>query len=325
MQNSRKNKHANDNTPVFESPDGILIRINRGGNKMQFVRDLCRNEKITHVQFRMLVPLVDASNEGAHENPSLWGKSWMNVETLAKESGCSVRAVKDNMPLLEAAGIVKVKRDLTDDGRPKGGRSNVNEYWLPGWNRFGAVDEDQTKGAHGGPFSKEQTVHPAAENGARGSKNGARGSENRAHHAPDSTYSPHSETPPKDPTQAVPASGKRGPAAGSVDDDRPQSKPANDHVEIEPWPEDIEAMVDKFQSYYPKGGDRSKIADALEEIRREGNTEFRDILRGASNYKRESAGTDPQWITFPENFLRKRGWKGYQQDHRQRPKPSMAI
>lgn len=190
---SRKNNRGHDTaTPAFTSPDGTLIRINRGGNKMQFVRDLCRNEKITHVQFRMLVPLVDMSNEGTHENPERWGKSWMDVETLAKESGCSVRAVQDNMPLLEAAGIVKVKRDLTDDGRPKGGRSNVNEYWLSGWNQFGALS-DQGKGAAGAPFGEEERVRPALKRVQRAPERVRAAPEKGAHGAPDSTYLPNQE------------------------------------------------------------------------------------------------------------------------------------
>lgn len=284
---------------------------------MQFIRDLCRNEKITHVQFRMLVPLVDMSNEGTHEDSELWGKAWMKVETLAKESGCSERAVQDNMPLLEAAGIVKVKRDLTDDGRPKGGRSNVNEYWLPGWNKFGAVDESEN-GARGAPFGKSERVQPAPETVQPAPEKGAPA-------AHDSADAPLSKTPPKDPPQAAPASGERGPAVGSVDEDGHQSKPANENAKVEPWPDDIYVTVDKFLSYYPKGGDRTKIAEALEEIRREGKTEFRDILRGASNYKRENASTDPQWIKTPENFLRKRLWTGFQRDNRRRPEMAMAI
>ncbi|WP_461327635.1 hypothetical protein [Bradyrhizobium huanghuaihaiense] len=248
----------------------------------------------------------------------------MKVEILAKESGCSERAVQDNMPLLEAAGIVKVKRDLTEDGRPKGGRSNVNEYWLPGWNKFGAVTKAK-KGARSAPFGRSERVHPASETVQPAPETVQPAPEKGAPAAPDTTDAPFSGTPPKDPPQAAAASSKRGPAVGSVDADRHQSEPANENTKVEPWPDDINVMVDKFQSYYPKGGDRSKIADALEEIRREGKTEFRDILRGASNYKRESAGTDPRWISFPENFLRKRVWKGYQQDHRQRPQPSMAI
>lgn len=320
-RNSEKRKHDN---LAFKSPDGGLIQINRGGNKMQFIRDLCRNEKITHVQFRMLVPLVDMSNEGTHEDSELWGKAWMKVETLAKESGCSERAVQDNIPLLEAAGIVKVKRDLTDDGRPKGGRSNVNEYWLPGWNKFGAVDEPEN-GARGAPSGKSERVQSAPETVQSAPETVQPAPEKGAPAAHDSADAPFSKTPPKDPPQAAAASGERGPAVGSVDDDGQQSKPANENAKVEPWPDDIYFMVDKFLSYYPKGGDRTKIAEALEEIRREGKTEFRDVLRGASNYKRENASTDTQWIKTPENFLRKRLWTGFQRDNRRRPEMAMAI
>lgn len=73
-----------------------------------------------------------------------------------------------------------------------------------------------------------------------------------------------------------PAFGERGPAVGSVDD-RPRPIPAS----VEPWPDDF---LDQFMNLYPKGGDRKKIADALEEVRREGETEPWHILRGVRNY-----------------------------------------
>lgn len=314
-QKSQKNKHVNDNTPAFTSPDGILVRINRGGNKIQFIRDLCRNEEITHVQFRILVPLVDMSNEGTHEDSGRWGKAWMSVETLAKESGCSERAVQDNMPLLEAAGIVKVKRDLTDDGKPKGGRSNVNEFWLTGWNKFGAVVEDEKKGARGAPFGEKERVHAAPDKGARGSEKGA-------HRAPDSTYRPYAETQPKDSTAA--ASGERGPAAVDLSFDGSEQKPepANGN-EIAPWPVDIDA---RFMKIYPKGGDLRKISAALDEIRREGLTDYRDILRGATYYARDEARKIAAGYAMgPENFLTKRVYVGYQQNHRPKSEKKVAI
>lgn len=204
-----RKKNSKQENQAFESPDGVLIQINRGGNKMQFIRDLCRTKEITHVQFRMLVPLVDMSNEGTHDNPELWGKAWMKVDTLAYESGCSERAIQDNMPLLEAAGIVKVKRDLTNDGRPKGGRSNYNEYWLDGWNKFGAVSEDHEKGAHRAPFSESEKGARGSGKGAACSGKGARGSKKGAHGAPDSTYllnpEPNQYTPPAAPRREGPA------------------------------------------------------------------------------------------------------------------------
>lgn len=119
--------------------------------------------------------------------------------------------------------------------------------------------------------------------------------------------------------RGAPASGERGPDVGSVDDDRPRTKPANDN-EIKPWPEDI---VSRFMKLYPKGGDLKKVAEALEEIRREGRTEYSDVLRGVRNYAMEKADTPPDFIKAPENFLKDRLWEGYRQDRR--PKSQMAI
>jgi len=196
--------------PEFESPDGVRIQINRGGNKMQFVRDLCRNKKITPIQFRILVPLVDTSNEGTDNDRSRWGKSWLSLENLAKESGCSKRAVEKNLPKLEAAGIVKIWRDLDGNGRPTGGKSNVNEYWLYGWNTFGAVlDEENSE--QRSPFENGNSERGTEKQRTadRGTANA--GPENSEQHSPDSTYPPHSETPPT--TPSAPASSDRGPAA----------------------------------------------------------------------------------------------------------------
>lgn len=321
---SRKTERSKlRSNPEFESPDGVRIQINRGGNKMQFIRDLCRNKKITAIQFRMLVPLVDASNEGTDDDRSRWGKSWLSLENLAKESGCSKRAVEKNLPKLEKAGIVVVARDLDDEGRSTGGKSHVNEYWLPGWNKFGAVSQGDVNSEQRSPFEDGNSERGTEKQRTADQQTANAGRANSERRSPDSPHSPNPETQPN-PTQSAPASGERGPAV-DLNDDRQPPKPANENVEIEPRPYDINAMVDKFLSYYPRGGDYTKIAEALDEIRREGKTEFKDILRGASNYKRESASTDPQWITNPENFLRKRLWKGYQQDHRQRPQPAMAI
>ncbi|MGY4234955.1 hypothetical protein ACVIIW_003902 [Bradyrhizobium sp. USDA 4449] len=299
MQNRRKNKHANDNTPAFTSPDGILVRINRGGNKMQFIRDLCRNEKISHVQFRMLVPLVDMSNEGTHEDSKLWGKAWMNVETLATESGCSERAVQDNMPLLEALGIVKVKRDLTDDGRPKGGRSNFNEYWLPGWNRFGAANENQAEDADDAPLEKKERVRAAPEKGACGSEKGASGSEKGAQRAPDSTHSPHSKTPPKDP----PASDERAhQAAGSQAGGEGSMSPEDVR-----YVEAAEKIWLMFQRAPAKEHDEF-VKYFVEDCRAGVITKSEQVRHGLKCYMRD---TPPDRHVYPVRFMRERYWQTY--------------
>ncbi|UPT99424.1 helix-turn-helix domain-containing protein [Bradyrhizobium barranii subsp. apii] len=322
-RNTRNERSRNGNaTPAFKSPDGVRIKINRGGNKMQFVRDLCRNDEITAIQFRILVPLVDTSNEGTDDDHSRWGKSWLSLEKLARESGCSKRAVEKNLPKLEKIGILVVARDLNDEGRPTGGKSHVNEYWLPGWNKFGAISEDMGE--------NEVRSSPADKSGERETTKQRTAAQRTANArpvnsegcSPDSTSSPNQETQPKDPTKAAPKSCESEPAGGLADDHHPRPNPANDNNEIGSWPDDI---VDRFQSLYPKGGDRSKISEALEEIRREGKTEFHDILRGVSNYRRENADTPPKFMAAPENFLMRRLWMGYQRDNRPRPRPSMAI
>lgn len=331
-----RTKNSKQDNPVFESPDGIRIQINRGGNKMQFIRDLCRNKKITPVQFRMLVPLVDTSNEGTDDDRSRWGKSWLSLPALAVESGCSKKAIQENMPKLEAAGIVKVTRDLDEDGRSKGGRSNVNEYWLTGWNRFGAVSGEDEKGEPGSLFEKGKGERGSKKEGARLHKTGRAAPINGERGAPDSTYLPNPELNPS--TQ--PAASRRERLAGGLDvgsDDRiettvpeghrspetAQARASNDNQPADDdWPSDI---VDKFQSCYRKGGDRKKISKALDEIRREGQTNYRDILRGASNYSSEKKRTESRYIKSPENFLTERFWRGYQQDNRSKPQKRVAI
>ena len=265
---------------------------------MQFIRDLCRNKKITHVQFRMLVPLVDMSNEGTHEDSELWGKAWMKVETLAKESGCSERAIQENMPLLEIAGIVKVKRDLTDDGRPKGGRSNFNEYWLPGWNRFGAADEDQEKGAHGAPLGKKERVRAAPEKGARGSEKGAFGSEKGAHSAPDSTHLPN----PQHDSYTQPAASRRDDpadlASSQVGD---QQKGGNDN-QVGDWPEDWRVQ---FWNASPERKNVAATEKALIAVIKAG-VKFESILTAA---RRRCRTENVGYYRDPVKWLADEPWK----------------
>lgn len=307
-QTSRKNNRSHDNmTPAVTSPDGIRIRINRGGNKMQFIRDLCRNEKITHVQFRILVPLVDTSNEGTHENPELWGKSWMNVETLAKESGCSERAVQDNLPLLEAAGIVKVKRD------PKGGRSKVNEYWLPGWNRFGAVCDDKEKGAPCAPFNGMERVQPAPERVHVAPKRVHAAPEMGAPCAPDSTHLPN----PQHNSYTQPAASLRsGPAGVEFGEGRAQPQPVNDNADcgrearsagndnrLGDWPDD---WRDQFWNAFPVRKNREKAEAKLISLATSG-IKLKPILTAARRHARE-LGAETQYCKDPVAWMNDEPW-----------------
>lgn len=303
MQKSRQNKHANDNTPpAFTSPDGIRIRINRGGNKMQFVRDLCRNKKIKPIQFRILVPLVDSSNEGTADDRSRWGKSWLSLENLAKESGCSKRAVEKNLPKLEAMGIVKVWRDLDDDGRATGGKSNVNEYWLFGWNKYGAVT-DEGNSEQRSPFEDGNSERGTTKQRTADQQTANAGPRNSERRSPDSTYSPHSETPHKDPTQAAPASGERGPAdendVGSDDrkDDgrREQYRKAGEKI----WLMFHKAPVEQHDGFI----------ELFVELAQAGEiTNSEEVRYGLVCHLRD---TEPKWQKGPVNFLKKKVWKTY--------------
>lgn len=287
---------------------------------MQFIRDLCRNEEITPIQFRILVPLVDTSNEGTDNDSSRWGKSWLSLENLAKESGCSKRAVEKNLPKLEAAGIVKVWRDLDDQGRATGGKSNVNEYWLCGWNKFGAIlDEENSErrspyenGNSERGTEKQRTTH-------RGTANA--GPENGEQRSPDSTYSPHSETQPTDPTQSAPASGERGLAVGSVDDDRPRTKPANDNLPHD-WPAD---WRDQFWSTYPVRKNTKAAEAALVSVAKSGVT-FEAVLTAARRYDTELH--DRARCKDPVNWLADEPWKDNvkaREQARRTMRPSMGI
>jgi hypothetical protein len=318
-QTSHKNKQSNDmTTPVFESPDGIRIRINRGGNKMQFIRDLCRNKEITDVQFRILVPLVDTSNEGTDDNCSRWGKSWLSLESLALESGCSKRAVEKNLPKLEAAGIVSVTREINDAGRSKGGRSNVNEYWLPGWNRFGVIRADEEKSERPSPLNevnservarKQRTVYQATANAGR------RNSERRS---PDSTYLPD---PEEHSQQTQSASSRRSGPVGSFDGDG-QHQVANDNDkihELQPvddnqlcnWPDD---WRDQFWDAFPERKNVKKAEAELISIAKAG-LGFESLMIATRRY----ANTNPTYCRNPVEWLDDEPWRDNAK-RRQRPR-----
>ncbi|MET4359922.1 DNA-binding transcriptional regulator YhcF (GntR family) [Bradyrhizobium sp. LB8.2] len=133
----------------------------------------------------------------------------------------------------------------------------------------------------------------------------------------------HSEqNPEKEPSEENTRNAPRqqGPVGrdGDVDGDEARPTPPGGN-----WPAD---MVEKFQSHYPKGGDRTKISEALEAIRLEGLTDYRDILRGAKYYTRdERKKIEDGFALKPENFLTKRLYTGYQKDNRPKPRMHMAI
>lgn len=331
MKQSSKKSKSNSEAPILTSPEGVKIQIT-AGRKLQMIRSFAHDPEITDAQFRALVCITDRLNEGRTGDESRWGSAYPNYETIAKDIAKDVRSAKRVIKELETGQretnpkngerkLVPCKAVLNVKRTKNGDADESNEYRLKNWGAFAVASRD---GAFTAPPQSEEGAVTGQEGCGHPSKGVRSPVDESPVTAPDSSHGPRSETHPKDPSQSAPASGERGPAV-DLNDDRQPSKPANDNPQVEPWPDDIEVLVDKFQSYYPKGGDRSKIAEALEEIRREGKAEFEDILRGASNYKRENAGTEPKYLKNPENFLKERLWTGYQQDHRQRPRPAMAI
>ncbi|MEY9748602.1 hypothetical protein ABIF65_007976 [Bradyrhizobium japonicum] len=323
---SRNNANIKSEAPILMSPEGVEIQIT-AGRKLQEIRSYAKDPEVTDAQFRALVCVIDRLNEGRSGDESRWGSAYPNYETLAKDIAKDERAAKRIIKELKTGQreirsksgerkLVPCKAVLNVKSAKKGKSDEVNEYRLKNWGAFAVAPAE-------GAFTPPPQSEEGAVTGQEGCGDLSEGVRSHVHEspvtAPDSSQEPRSETHPKDPPQSAPASGERGPDVGSVDD-RPRPKQANDNVEIERWPEDI---VSRYMKLYPKGGDPKKVAEALEQIRREGRTEYRDILRGVRNYATEKADTPPDFIKTPENFLKDRLWDGYQQARR--PKSQMAI
>ena len=327
MQKTRKNKLSD--APILSTLEGDEYKIT-AGRKLQEARSYCRDPEITDAQFRALFVIIDRLNDGRIDEESRWGSAYPSYGTLAADIGKDERAAKRIIKELTTGqrekrskygerSLVPCKAVLNVKSTKSGKTDEVNEYRMKTLGAFAITDEG--KGAVTEPRGG-RGAGPGEEGGGDRSEGGRSPEERGAVNALDSSYLPPSEIPLIDPPHVPPASGQRVPAVAMfVGDAEKQSDAMNDD-KVEPWPDDI---VDKFQSHYPKGGDRSKIVQALEEIRREGRTEYRDILRGASNYRGENVGVEPRYLKSPENFLKGRLWTGYQKDNRPKPKKVAAI
>lgn len=287
---------------------------------MQFIRDLCRTKKITAIQFRILVPLVDTSNEGTDGDRSRWGKSWLSLESLALESGCSKRAVEKNLPKLEAAGIVKVTRDLNDDGRSKGGRSNVNEYWLTGWNRFGAVKSGEEISEPGSLYDGDNSVRETGKQRMADQETANGGQENSERRAPDSTYRSHLEVPNQ---ERHAASRRTRPAEDGRFKGGPNPKAANENAIFRPadhnWPED---WKEQFWQAYPDRKNVLKAEAKLISFAKAG-LRLESILIAARRYDRY-LGPEIGFCKDPVTWMSDEPWKGNAK-HASRPKSKVVT
>jgi len=205
-------KKSNDATPIITSPDGVRLQITQG-NKLKFITAVQSAPKkdLSDFQKRLYIRMIDKTNEGRRDDPEKHGYAYPSAVTLAKELGCTISAVKNNIAALET-GVMKGRK--RPDGsreadkiipehwrirvkrvgeRGKGGAGNSNWYWLPLWNVFGAVDGDksgQQKTVHEDDRSKTvhgKTVHGDSERVHGDYEKGPRG-------GPDSPQIPTSPT-----------------------------------------------------------------------------------------------------------------------------------
>jgi hypothetical protein len=283
-----------------------------------------------------------AANALAHYD-SRKGYAYVAVPTIAAESGyspSSTKTINGGLDEMERTGAFNIKRSK---GGAKGASGNVhhicpNMAWFRAeydlLRKSGRIDKDEFADIRDDQEEDNSGFQPEMKSGSE-QENPSSGLDNSGSQLENPGSGPDEEdqgkrtleenqekkTNPIDPS----APRRDVPAVGFMDHSEEQPKPPannNDQGEIEPWPDDI---VDKFLSYYPKGGDCQKISKALEEIRLEGRTKYSDILRGASNYKYEQKSTEIKFIKSPENFLKERLYAGYQQRNRPEPKKAAAI
>ncbi|MHC2409371.1 hypothetical protein ACVJGC_001962 [Bradyrhizobium diazoefficiens] len=106
-------------TPI-ESPDGIRILISTG-NKMKFRNAIHADRELPELMKSILYFLVDKTNEGYGDDPRRFGWAYPLPSTIAKNCGCSERAVWDNLVALEdgvtKSGVI-IPRAVAHSGEP---------------------------------------------------------------------------------------------------------------------------------------------------------------------------------------------------------------
>ncbi|MHC2380306.1 hypothetical protein [Bradyrhizobium liaoningense] len=193
-------------TPIITSPTGRRLKITQGA-KLAFAAAVqeAPQYELSGFQKRLYIRLIDRTNEGRKASPKKHGFAFPSAVTLARELGCSLSAVKENLTALETGVMagrkrkdgtkaadkiiperwqIKVKRKVE---RGKGGAGNSNLYWLPLWDKFAAVDVDCET-------VRDETVRGASET-VRGETETVRGaSRNGPRRGPDSPHAPTSPT-----------------------------------------------------------------------------------------------------------------------------------
>lgn len=278
-----------------------------------------------------------ALNALAHYN-SERGYSWASIPVVAEESGYSPASTKSISPgfdEIEKVGAFRVVRNPPRKGSKKSSTHRccpVMPWFRQEYERLrqaGKIESDDD------PFAdirsdNDNALRQGSQPGREGSQpdqtepatlsDGANDPVRRGYKPDEENRLRGTDRNEQIQTKHDHAGADRGPVGGDVDGDGGAVSRSTPPGGV--WADD---MIGKFQSNYPKGGDRSKIAEALEEIRREGRTDYRDILRGANNYRGENVGVEPRFLKSPENFLKGRLWTGYQKDNRPKPKKTAAI
>ncbi|RZN07588.1 hypothetical protein CWO91_26685 [Bradyrhizobium genosp. SA-3] len=255
QKTEKNNKPANDNTRVIKTPEGVEIKIT-AGRKLQQIRAFARDPDISDAQFRALVCIVDRLNEGKEgTDESLWGSAYPTPETLAKDIAKDERAARRILKELKDGEretrskngerkLVPCKAALTIENRKTAdGHDDFNLYRPRSWGAFAVGNREAVQQSEGGHLSDES---------GHLSDGGRSPVENKQVTAPNSSHLPHPETPPKNTTQAPPASGERGPAVASDVESGTKPKAGNENSMFEPadcnWPDD---WKDQFWKAFP--------------------------------------------------------------------------
>ncbi|MEY9742798.1 hypothetical protein ABIF65_002172 [Bradyrhizobium japonicum] len=327
---SRNKAKIKSDAPVLTSPEGVKIQIT-AGRKLQMIRSYAEDLEITDAQFRALVCITDRLNEGRSGDESRWGSSYPNYETLAKDIAKDERAAKRIIKALKTGQreirsksgerkLVPCKAVLNVKSTKKGKSDEVNEYRLKNWGAFAVAPAE-------GAFTASQQSDEGAVTGQEGCGDLSEGVRSPVHEspvtAPDSSQGPGSETQPKDPTQAAPASGERGPDVGS--DDRIDTTPPEDCQSRETQQGKVvqdNQKDDRHLEQYRKAGEKiwlmfhkapvdqhDEFIKLFVELAQAGEINSSEEVRyGLMCHLRD---TEPKWQKSPVNFLTKRVWKTY--------------
>lgn len=329
-QTQQKNKISNDNSEFYVPPTDrldVLYALTKAQARESKLSAAARakGEKYEKL-FEQVDLLVMVALSGHRNNKT--GQCDPSHALIADEIGVSVSTVQRSFERLKAAGFISTLKKFFKGAKTS---SQVDINWQKGEQWITKADDDQSRVT--GPSVTGDGSDRSRVTGRSVMGDGSDKARVTDKHSAVTQGREHGEQ-----NSGAPACGKRGPAGGLTADGVAQPKQvANDNnrqddtdsrssqgqpVKRESWPLD---MAQRFMDAYPKGGNIARIRKELAKIEREGRTDYRDILRGATNYKREKAGVEPRYISEPENFLRDGLHEGYQKDHRPKPKCNVAI